>query len=177
MDTFDGWGSLRGPIPSVVDRYYTKFYAIDVKGRENEDHCILQHSNRVMIVCLAETHPLIKDQSSNEVREIEFQIGKVDRSDNPVSGRFKKGGQKLTATSPIAIVHTKDNKKYVLYSCLKGMLVEINDQLLKEPQLLQIEPQGRGYIAILLPNKLNEASTVTESLLSEESYKTLRQIK
>ena len=45
--------------------------------------------NRVMIVCLAETHPLIKDLSSNEVREIEFQIGKVDRSDNPVSGRFK----------------------------------------------------------------------------------------
>ena len=45
--------------------------------------------NRVMIVCLADTHPLIKDHSSNEVREIEFQIGKVDRSDNPVSGRFK----------------------------------------------------------------------------------------
>ena len=71
-----------------------------------------------------------------------------------------EGGQKLTATSPIAIVHTKDNKKYVLYryyttctcmhshiliyntvhfSCLKGMLVEINDQLLKDPQLLQTE--------------------------------------
>lgn len=60
MDPFDG---LRGPIPSVVERYYTKYYAIgrairianylsfryalDVKGRESEDHCILQHSNRL----------------------------------------------------------------------------------------------------------------------------------
>ena len=42
-----------------------------------------------MIVCIAETHPLIKDGGSNVVKEVEFQIGRLDRADNQVSGRFK----------------------------------------------------------------------------------------
>lgn len=42
---------------------------------------------RVMVVCLAPTHPLLTE--SIAIKEIEFQIGRLDRADNTVSGRFK----------------------------------------------------------------------------------------
>ncbi|XP_060148922.1 protein Abitram-like isoform X2 [Globicephala melas] len=32
-------------VPSLVDRYFTRWYKADVKGKPCEDHCILQHSN------------------------------------------------------------------------------------------------------------------------------------
>ena len=40
------------------------------------------------MVCLAPSHPLLS-QPNMEVMEIDFDIGKVDRKDNIVSGKRK----------------------------------------------------------------------------------------
>ncbi|XP_066879866.1 protein Abitram-like [Kogia breviceps] len=34
-------------MPSLVDSYFNRWYKADVKGKPCEDHCILQHCNRV----------------------------------------------------------------------------------------------------------------------------------
>ena len=40
------------------------------------------------MVCLAPTHPLLQEHNVH-IEKVEFQIGKLDRTSNAVSGRFK----------------------------------------------------------------------------------------
>ena len=85
-------------------------------------------------------------------------------------------------------------KQFILisHSCIKGILLEVNETLIKTPQLLvskvcgntyiilccndynySQQPLSDGYIAILLP-KHTESNTVCSHLLDELQYKTIR---
>lgn len=47
---------------------------------------------RVCVVCISPSHKLLcgsSDQDDAKIKRIEFQIGKLDRTSNVVSGRFK----------------------------------------------------------------------------------------
>ena len=83
-----------------------------------------------MLICIAPSHPLLDKKKGVVINNVEFQIGRLDRSSNAVSGKFKSnifvilslcllitgGGQKLTPTSPLCIVHgSSDDEKYVIY--------------------------------------------------------------
>jgi glycine cleavage system H lipoate-binding protein len=126
-----------------------------------------------MVVCLAPSHPLLLDGVT--IDRVEYQIGKLDRASNVVSGKFKRGGQKLTPTSPLCIVHCHgDDNKYIIYSCVKGTLIEINERLLTKPQLLQTHADSQGYVAIVLPNKITDTPTIFDQLLTIEQYQSLR---
>uniref|UniRef100_A0A8C0L7S7 Actin binding transcription modulator n=1 Tax=Canis lupus dingo TaxID=286419 RepID=A0A8C0L7S7_CANLU len=76
-------------VPSLVDRYFTRWYKADVKGKPCEDHCILQHSNRICVITLAESHPVL--QSGKTIKSISYQIStNCSRLQNKVSGKFKR---------------------------------------------------------------------------------------
>uniref|UniRef100_A0A9L0ID27 Actin binding transcription modulator n=1 Tax=Equus asinus TaxID=9793 RepID=A0A9L0ID27_EQUAS len=76
-------------VPSLVDRYFTRWYKADVKGKPCEDHCVLQHSNRVCVITLAESHPVL--QSGKTIESISYQIStNCSRLQNKVSGKFKR---------------------------------------------------------------------------------------
>ncbi|XP_078230207.1 protein Abitram isoform X3 [Callithrix jacchus] len=76
-------------VPSLVDRYFTRWYKADVKGKSCEDHCILQHSNRICVITLAESHPVL--QSGKTIKSISYQIStNCSRLQNKVSGKFKR---------------------------------------------------------------------------------------
>uniref|UniRef100_UPI00358EC9C5 protein Abitram n=1 Tax=Myxine glutinosa TaxID=7769 RepID=UPI00358EC9C5 len=159
------------PVPSVVERYYTRWYKADLKGRQFEDHCVLQHSNRICVVTLAETHPAL--QPGVEIQEVDFQISAAcSRLHNRVSGKAKRGGQFLTELAPLCRLRCSNGEQYSIYSCIRGKLVEVNERLLDMPRLLQEKPCGEGYIAVVLP-KLEESKTITQCLLSVEEYSQL----
>uniref|UniRef100_A0A8C3YSF0 Protein Simiate n=1 Tax=Catagonus wagneri TaxID=51154 RepID=A0A8C3YSF0_9CETA len=74
-------------VPSLVDRYFTRWYKADVKGKPCEDHCILQHSNRICVITLAGSHPVL--QSGKTIKSISYQIStNCSRLQNKVSGKF-----------------------------------------------------------------------------------------
>uniref|UniRef100_G1MER7 Actin binding transcription modulator n=1 Tax=Ailuropoda melanoleuca TaxID=9646 RepID=G1MER7_AILME len=76
-------------VPSLVDRYFTRWYKADVKGKPCEDHCILQHSNRICVITLAESHPVL--QSGKTIKSVSYQIStNCSRLQNKVSGKFKR---------------------------------------------------------------------------------------
>ncbi|XP_073907417.1 protein Abitram isoform X3 [Castor canadensis] len=76
-------------VPSLVDRYFTRWYKADVKGKPCEDHCILQHSNRICVITLAGSHPVL--QSGKTIKSISYQIStNCSRLQNKVSGKFKR---------------------------------------------------------------------------------------
>ncbi|XP_070566846.1 protein Abitram-like isoform X2 [Ptychodera flava] len=145
-----------------------KYIHEDVNGRKHEDICILQHSNKVLVVTLAKGHPIMKDKKV--IKSVSFQVTKnINRLDNKVSGKGKKGGQWVNETSPLCIITCDDNAEFTIYSCVNGKLVEVNENLLSRPQLLTEKPSTDGYIAIILP-KFGNSDPQMEKLLTEEKY-------
>ncbi|XP_001513853.1 protein Abitram [Ornithorhynchus anatinus] len=154
--------------PSLVDRYFTRWYRADVKGRLGEDHCILQHSNRLCVITLAEAHPLL--QNGKTIKSVDYQISAhCSRLQNKVSGKSKRGAQFLTELAPLCRISCSDGEEYTIYSCIRGRLMEVNENILKRPSILQEKPATEGYIAVVLP-KFEESKTITEGLLSQKEY-------
>ncbi|CRK94730.1 CLUMA_CG008231, isoform A [Clunio marinus] len=154
-----------GEYPSVVDRYFTRFYhkKTSEDGNENEDHLILYHSNRVCLIGLAQSHIAFK----KGIVGITYNIGNCDRSLNQVKGKHKKGGMNLQPLTTLAIITCKDGSEYKVLSCVTGKLIETNDRLKGNLNKLSIE--GSGYVAIVLikPENCEKAKS---SLVSEKDY-------
>ncbi|XP_018587435.1 protein Abitram isoform X2 [Scleropages formosus] len=158
---------IRGA-PSVIDRYFTKWYKTDLKGKPCEDHCVLQHSNRICVITLAETHPLL--QKGKAIKSISYQISSAcSRLENKVSGKSKRGGQFLTELAPLCRITSTDGEEFTIFSCVRGRLLEVNADILTRPNLLLEKPSTEGYIAIILP-KFEESKSITEGLLTRTEY-------
>ncbi|KAG7458208.1 hypothetical protein MATL_G00235690 [Megalops atlanticus] len=154
--------------PSVIDRYFTRWYKTDLKGKPCEDHCILQHSNRICVITLAESHPII--QKEKKIQSVNYQISAgCSRLQNKVSGKSKRGGQFLTELAPLCRITCTDGEEYTIFSCIRGRLLEVNEDILTRPSLLLEKPSTDGYIAVILP-KFEESKSVTDGLLSRAEY-------
>ncbi|XP_053422376.1 protein Abitram isoform X3 [Nycticebus coucang] len=91
--------------------------AHDVKGKPYEDHCILQHSNRICVITLAGSHPVL--QSGKTIKSISYQISNnCSRLQNKVSGKFKRGAQFLTELAPLCKIYCSDGEEYTVSSHL-----------------------------------------------------------
>ncbi|XP_071157640.1 protein Abitram-like [Mytilus edulis] len=153
---------------SVVERYYKPKYILDCQANEDEDLCILTHSNRICIITLASTHPVVRDQKT--IKQISFKVGGIDRLNNKVSGKGKRGAQELNAGSPICKIACVDGEEFTVYSGIKGQLIEVNECLIQNPNLILKKPLTEGYIAIVLP-KLKDHEQVLKKLKTEEEYR------
>ncbi|CAL8371188.1 unnamed protein product [Boreogadus saida] len=159
---------LSAPGPSVIERYFTRWYKADVKGQACEDHCILQHSNRLCVLTLAETHPILQD--GRTIKNINYKISNgCSRLNNKVAGKSKRGGQFLTEFAPVCRITCTDETEYTIYSCMRGRLLEVNEDILINSSILLKKPSTDGYIAVILP-KFEESKLVGENLLSREDF-------
>ena len=94
---------------SVTSRYYTKLYSLDQDREKAEDILVLNHSNKICLITLAPTHPVLAQNLS--INKVNFEVSKkVDRKSNKTSGKSKKGGQALETTSVLAIVETNSGR-------------------------------------------------------------------
>jgi hypothetical protein len=153
---------------SVTQRYYTPRFCVDGGGKPGEDHCVLFHSNRICLITLALSHPILRERK--EIRKFDFQVSNnVDRLKNRVSGKGKHGAQLLQPHSPLCYIECEDSSKYTVQSCVKGKLVEMNDALIENPKLLIEKPDAEGYIAILIPS-ISNSNQQREELLTREEY-------
>jgi Glycine cleavage H-protein len=159
-------------IQTVTERYYSPRYVLDASGIEGEDLCVLFHSNKICLITLAPTHPIIA--LKKEVIKFNFEVSRnVDRRLNKVSGKGKHGAQILQPNSVICFVECSDGTNYSISSCLNGKLVEINEAIVSNPNLLIERPQAEGYLAIVLPNLVNSCKA-KDNLMSYESYCKIR---
>ncbi|XP_074981593.1 protein Abitram isoform X3 [Caretta caretta] len=66
-------------------------------------------------------------------------------------------------------ISCSDGEEYTIYSCIRGRLMEVNENILDNPAILQEKPSTEGYIAVVLP-KFEESKTITQGLLTPKEY-------
>ncbi|XP_022802497.1 protein Simiate-like [Stylophora pistillata] len=143
---------------SVVERYFTRIFKTDIMGKFCEDQCVLQHSNKICVITVAPSHPLLR---CKQIVKVDFQyITKIT----------------ITTLGQKSGLFWMD-LKFMLFeillkgkSCIKGKLVEVNEELVTKPQLLLEKPETEGYLAVVLP-KLTE--NILDGLLTKEEYEQL----
>uniref|UniRef100_A0A8C4UWY4 Protein Abitram n=1 Tax=Falco tinnunculus TaxID=100819 RepID=A0A8C4UWY4_FALTI len=123
---------------------------------------------RICVITLAEAHPLL--QSGKTIKSVNYQISaNCSRLQNKVSGKSKRGAQFLTELAPLCRISSSDGEEYTVYSCIRGRLIEVNENILSNPAILQEKPSTEGYIAVVLP-KFEESKSVTQGLLTQKEY-------
>ncbi|XP_049885426.1 protein Abitram [Pectinophora gossypiella] len=150
---------------TFTERYFTKRYIVNADNVKNNDIMIMFHSNRIALLTLAPSHFFFK---KNGEYKLDFTIGKLDRLNNTVKGKGKKGGQKLFPQSAVCKIEFADGTSFKVPSGMRGTLVEINEELVKEPELLKKYPDSDGFIAIILSSIAVSEATKNELLTPEE---------
>lgn len=156
-----------GIFPAITERYFTPYYKINVQ-KALDDICILLHSNRTCMLALAPSHSIL--QAKRRITKIDFRVSdKLDRSMNKVSGKSKHGAQPLQANSNICVISCSGGDSYTIKCCIIGKLIEVNENLLHDPELLLQPPHKGGYLAIILPN-INLLDKMKNNLLTQAQY-------
>jgi len=155
--------------PSVTQRYYTPLYYLDSDRETHEDLLVLLHSNRICLVSLAPSHPVIQQQLTLKTVNLEVSRN-VDRKSNRAVGKSKKGGQILEPISTLAILETEEGQNFSVKAVVPGKLITINKELLANPGLAASHHDSHGHIAIILPS-WGLFQGVKSSLLTEEEYR------
>ncbi|KAH9325929.1 hypothetical protein KI387_006107, partial [Taxus chinensis] len=119
------------PSPAIESNY-VQYYVIDFLKPEHDQY-IYRHANGLCVIGLASTHVALKNKS--DVKAVDFNVGKSSRSDIKVTGKRKKNAHFLEANSALCKVIANDTF-YIIRCCVRGALLEVNERLIKEPELL-----------------------------------------
>uniref|UniRef100_A0A7N0RA08 Protein Abitram n=1 Tax=Kalanchoe fedtschenkoi TaxID=63787 RepID=A0A7N0RA08_KALFE len=151
--------------PSSVEFNFVRYFAPDFM-KEGHDQYVYRHANGLCVIGLAPSHVAFKDDGG--VTEVDFNVGKSDRSSMKVTGKRKRNAQHFESNSALCKVNTKD-ASYIVRCCVKGSLLEVNDRLIKQPGLLNSSADRDGYVAIVMP-KPADWLKIKSSLISLDDY-------
>lgn len=157
---------------NYIHRYFTQKFQIDA-GNSSNDLGVLIHSNRLCVITLAPSHPVVKNIV--KVKNIDFQVSKnVNRLSNKTTGKRKRNAQILTESAPICFIECEDDVLFTISSPIPGKLIEINEKLLECPEILQYDYRENyfreSYVAIIIPKHDIPIEIATAGLLSLEDY-------
>eukprot|EP00246_Nothoceros_aenigmaticus_P015427 TRINITY_DN6389_c0_g1_i1.p1 TRINITY_DN6389_c0_g1~~TRINITY_DN6389_c0_g1_i1.p1 ORF type:complete len:288 (-),score=41.14 TRINITY_DN6389_c0_g1_i1:515-1378(-) len=152
---------------------FTHYFSIDVGGKHFEDQYVYRHANGLCVVGLAPTHPALLPTA--HMSEVDFNVGKLSRAEMKVSGKHKKNGRALEVNSALCKVITGDSF-YLPRCCVRGVLLEVNERLTKNPSLLKTRAATEGHIAVLMPRPEDWAKA-ERILFTREQYQIQRGIR
>ncbi|CAO2041297.1 unnamed protein product [Urochloa humidicola] len=118
--------------PSAVEANFARYFIADFMN-PGHDQYVYRHPNGLCVVGLAPAHVVFKEEGG--ITTVDFNVGKSDRSEMKVTGKRKRNAQHLQENSALCKVCVND-KSFVVRCCVKGSLLEINDRLIKQPDLL-----------------------------------------
>lgn len=155
--------------PTPSERYYDIRV---VPGKERRsyfgevgDQCLMFHSNRICLVTLSPSHPVIAQNKTILRIEHTFEgYEKIDRLSSQPVGKSKKGGQKLQKNSPICAIICTDEKKYIITASLGAKLIEVNSRICSNFSLIKDKTLSSGYIAIIQPHDWKRTEEIRLSL-------------
>ena len=94
------------------------------------------HIHRVLCVTLPRYHPVVCGPA--EISKVEFNVtANTNRLNNKVSGKRKHGAQVVSQCAPLCRVIMDNGESYTINAGVKGKLIEVNEALVKSPNLLR----------------------------------------
>ncbi|KAK8936966.1 hypothetical protein KSP39_PZI012737 [Platanthera zijinensis] len=117
---------------SAVESNFVRYYAVDFL-KPGHDQYIYCHANGLCVIGIAPTHRALSEEKG--VSSIDFNVGKSDRSEIKVTGKRKRNAQHLHPDSALCNV-CANGSFYIVRCCVKGSLLEVNNRLIKHPDLL-----------------------------------------
>ncbi|CAA7042564.1 unnamed protein product [Microthlaspi erraticum] len=164
-------GELPISPPSATQVNFVSYFITDFT-KPGHDQYIYRHANGLCVIGLAPTHLAFKDEGG--ITNIDFNVGKSDRSVLKVSGKRKKNAMRSESNTALCKVSTA-KESYIVRCCVKGSLLEVNERLIKQPQLLNSSADREGYIAIIMPRPADWTKN-KESLITFEEYKEKKEV-
>lgn len=131
------------------------------------------HSNGVVVVGVAPTHPMFAE--SRSVISVSFEAGKRDLTKNEVVGKRKRGGQFMQEDDKLCVITCSDGSTHMMRACIRGILIEVNEALVEQPELLNKLPTDEVYLAVIFP-KESERLTGDRGTLKERLEQKLESI-
>ena len=138
-----------------IQRYFSKYYLN--KGESNEQYIFI-HSNGIIMCGIGANNDILK-QNINEVIILK-QLAKI-------TGKNKHGAHPLSPNEYVIQIKTDNN---IINFCpkIKGKLIEINQNLVKNPKLLIESPEKNGFIC-LIQKEPNDLVALKEKLGKPEN--------
>ncbi|XP_010416505.1 PREDICTED: FAM206 family protein-like [Camelina sativa] len=152
--------------PSATQINFVSYFITDFT-KSGHDQYIYRHANGLCVIGLAPTHIAFKDEGG--ITNVDFNVGKSDRSVLKVSGKRKKNALRSESNTALCKVSTAKDS-YIVRCCVKGSLLEVNERLITQPELLNSSADREGYIAIIMPRPADWTKN-KESLITLEEYK------
>lgn len=168
---------------------YTRYFVKRKEGEKRVDQYVLMNANGICVLGLAETHEFVRNHK--QVQSIEFGVVIIVKSELKetrqhkqirscsVTGKSKKGGIWLDEDDTLCTVTSVDGEKVTVISGIRGRLVEVNENLLSNPNLLTekagewevgyLQSATEGFLCIVQP-KPNDLMYLIRQLTSLESF-------
>ncbi|KAK8962126.1 hypothetical protein KSP40_PGU017409 [Platanthera guangdongensis] len=159
---------------TAVESNFVRYYAVDFL-KPGHDQYIYCHANGLCVIGIAPTHRALSEEKG--VSSIDFNVGKSDRSEIKVTGKRKRNAQHLHPDSALCNV-CANGSFYIVRCCVKGSLLEVNNRLIKHPDLLNFSKlreiaEVEGYVALGLGIP-SGSLRVADGGLNREKYCSLR---
>ncbi|KAL8218419.1 hypothetical protein R6Q57_021792 [Mikania cordata] len=155
---------------SAIEFNFVTYFAPDFMKLEHDQY-IYRHANGLCVIGLAAGHVAFKDGG---ITAVDFNVGKSNRSEIKVIGKRKRNAQHFESNTALCKVCT-NNAVYIVRCCIKGSLLEVNERLIKQPELLNSSADREGYIAIIMP-KPADWHKIKDSFITLDEYKKLRHL-
>ncbi|KAI9139616.1 hypothetical protein BKA69DRAFT_1084905 [Paraphysoderma sedebokerense] len=165
-----------------LDKYFTRRYFVP-KSKEGDDLCedqyVHQCPNKLCVIGLHPSHRLFahlssssdsSDESSSPPTITSITISQsLIHTNSTVSGKRKKNAVTVLPYTDIGIIKCSDGMEFKIRSCVKGHLLEVNEDLVKNPEKLTTRTLTEGWVAVVRPFDED-----LRGLVKSEDYATIR---
>ena len=119
-----------------IQRYFSKYYLN--KGEPNEQYIFI-HSNGIIMCGIGSNNDILKKNISEII--ILKQLTKI-------TGKKKHGAHQLSPNEYVIQIKADEN---IINFCpkIKGKLLEVNQNLVKNPKLLIESPEKNGFVCLI----------------------------
>ena len=121
-----------------IQRYFAKYYIN--KGEPNEQYIFI-HSNGIIVCGIGANNEILK----KNISEIT-----ILKQPTKVTGRFKHGAYVLSPNEYVLKIKIDENNIINYCPKIKGRLIEVNQNLVKNPKLLIESPEKNGFVCIII---------------------------
>ena len=119
-----------------IQRYFSKYY-LD-KGQPNEQYIFI-HSNGIIMCGIGANNDILKKNVSEII---------ILKQPAKITGKNKHGAHLLNINEYIVQIKTDENT-FNFCPKLRGKLLEVNQNLVKNPKLLLESPEKNGFICLI----------------------------